>query len=81
MPIYEYKCKKCGHGFEHLARTLNASAPNCPKCNAKSPEKQLSAFYAAASQAIKPCDGGQCPVAGAEARCPSHSCASTGCPL
>ena len=44
MPIYEYQCKKCGHTFEHLARTLSDTAKKCPTCGARHPVKQLSTF-------------------------------------
>ena len=32
MPIYEYSCRSCGHGFEALVR--GAAALVCPECNA-----------------------------------------------
>lgn len=31
MPIYEYRCKKCGHGFEVLSK-MGAKNPSCPQC-------------------------------------------------
>ena len=31
MPIYEYKCRKCGHQFE-VIRPFGAKPPSCPKC-------------------------------------------------
>ena len=75
MPIYEYKCRTCGHDFEHLARTLSAPAPKCPKCGAARPEKQLSVFSAAtgASSGVAPCTQGACPSA-------AGGCPSGGCP-
>ncbi len=42
MPIYEYKCGSCGHGFEHITRA--GVAPACPKCQGEDLEKQLSVF-------------------------------------
>ncbi|MFA7173264.1 MAG: zinc ribbon domain-containing protein [Kiritimatiellia bacterium] len=41
MPIYEYTCKKCGHHFDHMARTLSDHAKQCPKCRAPKLVKQL----------------------------------------
>jgi putative FmdB family regulatory protein len=42
LPLYEYKCVKCGHRFEKI-ENLNASeSKKCPKCGAKA-ERQVSA--------------------------------------
>lgn len=30
MPIFDFRCVKCGHTFEQLVRTT--AAPPCPKC-------------------------------------------------
>jgi putative FmdB family regulatory protein len=35
MPIYDYKCSKCGHVFEVL-QTKNVSTEKCEKCGSKS---------------------------------------------
>jgi putative FmdB family regulatory protein len=33
MPIFEYKCLKCGNQFEHLViPTTKDEEPTCPKC-------------------------------------------------
>lgn len=40
MPIYEYRCKKCGHVFEVLQR-ISDPAPQCPVCGGEV-EKLLS---------------------------------------
>jgi len=32
MPIYEYKCKKCGYRFEKTRRITAAPIRRCPKC-------------------------------------------------
>jgi len=72
MPIYEYQCEKCGHVFEHLARTLAAPPPVCPKCGARKPKKQLSVFSAGSSENQAPaCAAESCPAAGS---CPSGRC-------
>jgi putative FmdB family regulatory protein len=45
MPIYEYRCRKCGEQFEALRPVGdNGKRLACPKCGAKGPEKQLSTF-------------------------------------
>ncbi len=44
MPIFEYRCSKCGHEFETLV--TGASKPECPKCGAEKLEKKFSVFSA-----------------------------------
>lgn len=55
MPIYEYRCRACGHVFEAIV-SLRAGAepPPCPECDAPSPEKLPSVFAAGAGG----CGGG-----------------------
>ena len=45
MPIYEYKCEKCGHVFESL-QSINASSENvvCTECGSSNVTKLFSAF-------------------------------------
>ena len=65
MPIYEYKCEKCGKSFDHLAKSFYEPAPKCPKCGAENPEKQLSAFSTTVTSSNKPvssCPTGTCPL-------------------
>lgn len=42
MPLYEYRCVKCGHRFEKIERLSASESKKCPKCGAKA-ERQLSA--------------------------------------
>ncbi len=35
MPIFEYKCQKCGTQFEHLVIPTTTDKPACPSCKAK----------------------------------------------
>ena len=44
MPIFEYVCRECRHGFETLVRS--AEIVECPSCNSTNLEKQLSVFAA-----------------------------------
>jgi len=45
MPIFEYRCPKCGATFEQFTqRAAGAPAPACPKCGARPTERLLSAF-------------------------------------
>ncbi len=32
MPLYEYKCKKCGHRFEKIVKFSDPPLKKCPKC-------------------------------------------------
>lgn len=42
MPLYEYRCRGCGHQFEALVRT--GDAPACPACKSADLEQLLSMF-------------------------------------
>lgn len=44
MPMYEYRCGKCGACFEELVRGVEDEAELvCPVCGAGGPQRQLSA--------------------------------------
>jgi putative FmdB family regulatory protein len=32
MPLYEYKCKKCGHVFERIQKFSDPHVKKCPEC-------------------------------------------------
>jgi putative FmdB family regulatory protein len=60
MPLFDYRCKKCGHQFEALV--MGSTSPSCPSCQGKKLEKQLSVFAvsrgersAEAREAVTPC--------------------------
>lgn len=42
MPIFEYRCKSCGHRFSELI--FGSEKPTCPECGGHSAEKQISGF-------------------------------------
>lgn len=42
MPLYEYKCDKCGHVFEKIESLSASTTKKCPKCGGKA-ERQLTA--------------------------------------
>ncbi len=47
MPLYEYRCEKCGFEFELLRSVAAADdETKCPKCRSKSVERILSTFAA-----------------------------------
>lgn len=41
MPIYEYRCTKCGKDFEEIV-CVNDPAPPCPACCCGATEKLMS---------------------------------------
>lgn len=41
MPLYEYKCVKCGHRFEKIEGYSASETKKCPKCGAKA-ERQIA---------------------------------------
>jgi putative FmdB family regulatory protein len=40
MPIYEYKCRACGHQFDELVKL--GETPNCPSCDKNDLERLFS---------------------------------------
>ena len=45
MPIYEYRCKKCGHKFEEIVfSSSGADDVRCPECGDGKTERLMSAF-------------------------------------
>ena len=42
MPLYEYKCEKCGHKFEKIEPYSASTVKKCPECGARA-ERQVSA--------------------------------------
>jgi len=34
LPLYEYKCVKCGHRFEKIETVTASETKKCPKCGA-----------------------------------------------
>jgi putative FmdB family regulatory protein len=42
LPLYEYKCRKCGHRFEKIENINASTTKKCPKCGATA-ERMLAA--------------------------------------
>jgi putative FmdB family regulatory protein len=42
MPLFEYRCRACGHPFEALV--VGTRVPVCPRCKSEDLEKQHSTF-------------------------------------
>lgn len=43
MPIYEYRCDKCGHEFETIQKISEAPLETCPECAENGLRKKVSA--------------------------------------
>jgi putative FmdB family regulatory protein len=45
MPLYEYRCNKCGKGFEKLTSFRDAAKEQtCPICGSTNVERLVSSF-------------------------------------
>ena len=45
MPIYEYRCRKCGKRFSVLTlRVSEAVTPECTKCGSRAADRLMSRF-------------------------------------
>ncbi|MCX5910519.1 MAG: zinc ribbon domain-containing protein [Deltaproteobacteria bacterium] len=66
MPIYEYRCGKCGHCFEQI-HGVSGKDPKivCPRCGDPQTERVMSTFS---------CGGNK----GIESGAPSGGCGSGG---
>lgn len=72
MPIYEYKCQKCGHITEFLESMSASGKHACESCKSLKTEKILSSFATSNTDSA-------CP---SSAACPSGDTCSTGqCPF
>jgi putative FmdB family regulatory protein len=50
MPIYEYKCQKCGEKFEKRVGFFHSGkCSQCPKCGDEQAERVFSPFSSTAS--------------------------------
>ncbi len=43
MPIYEYRCTRCGHELDALQKVSDEPLTICPKCNESALVKKISA--------------------------------------
>mgnify|MGYP003456511627 CR=1 FL=1 len=45
MPIYEYRCRKCGEVFEKFQKISEGGGHlTCPYCGGRKPERIISSF-------------------------------------
>ena len=43
MPIYDFACSRCGHGFERLQKLSDADPTVCPACGQGSVSRKVTA--------------------------------------
>jgi putative FmdB family regulatory protein len=76
MPIYEYKCAKCGAVSESLVREPGDEPEKCPKCGSRKLEKIMSVSSVAVKSGgtgTTSCGLGS-PCCGADQSCNTPSC-------
>jgi putative FmdB family regulatory protein len=77
MPIYEYKCTKCGTIFEFLCGLGDQKKIVCRNCGNRDVDRVMSAAAVLKSQHKQP-GGHTC--CGSEARCETPPCSTrSGC--
>ena len=77
MPIFEYRCEKCGHVMEVLHKSVKAEWPTCEKCGSPDMNKLLSGFAVGKGSESRFCDS--CPSQPAHGgSCPCGSCGMHG---
>lgn len=47
MPLYEFRCTKCGEEFDMLVSLSHPEPLTCPRCGGKDLEKKISMFASA----------------------------------
>ena len=63
MPIFEYKCSKCGHKKEFLEKSNSKCKHICEKCGSSDMQKLFSGFSVGQnSQGSDSCSTGTCPT-------------------
>ena len=75
MPIYDYKCKKCGTVSEVLVRSNDGQTVKCSSCGSTNVDKLLSSSYMIKMGGMKS-DAAYCEKS---AHCDSQSCSPGEC--
>ena len=52
MPVYEYRCRKCGRKFDRIERITEHGAkhPRCPECKSPQVSQIFGTFFAKTSK-------------------------------
>jgi putative FmdB family regulatory protein len=72
MPIYDYRCRRCGRVHEVFVQRPDAASGRCPSCGADDLEKLLSSFNVV-SEAAR---AGGTTCCGREERCEAPPCSA-----
>ena len=66
MPMYEFKCRKCGADFEELATPAEVEAGEvvCSECGSKQVDRQMSTFASGGDISTGSSLGGGCGSSG-----------------
>jgi len=67
MPIFEYKCNKCGHMTEFLEKKADVRKHVCERCQSSDLQKLFSGFSVGQRNNLTPrgndsCPTGTCPL-------------------
>jgi putative FmdB family regulatory protein len=62
MPIYEFKCRKCGHIMEFLERSGKNRKHTCERCKSSDLQKLLSGFSIGQSDSSSSGGDDSCPT-------------------
>ena len=64
MPLYKYRCAKCGHITEVLEKFDSAGQHTCEKCGGHSMEKMMPTFSVRSGSQTSgsSCPTGTCPL-------------------
>jgi len=62
MPIFEYKCNKCGHKTEFLEKSGSRVKHVCEKCGSEQMQRLFSGFSVGASTKFGSEGGDSCPT-------------------
>ncbi|MBA7672034.1 hypothetical protein ES703_80205 [subsurface metagenome] len=61
MPIFEYRCNKCGHKMEFLEKSSSGRKHVCERCQSSDLQKLFSGFSVGQSnQGSNSCPTGTC---------------------
>jgi len=74
MPIYDYRCRRCGEVHEVFAQKVDAAPARCPSCGEEDLEKLLSSFNVVGERAR----AGGTTCCGQEERCETPPCSTEG---
>lgn len=76
MPMYEYRCRACGHTFDRLRPASDADAPVACDCGSDDTARLMSMIARRPTGAALPMAGGSAPPAPSGGGCCGGGCCS-----